>query len=140
MSLRDHLQAIYDERGTLTPPLVVDAARDPQHPLHSRFDWDDTTAAEKWRCEQASLLIRSVKIAYTRPDGQSAEVRAFVPIRDSSHGPADFRPAEEAMADPFTSKLVLRAFERDVQQLKSRYSHLREFATVIQRELIDQAS
>jgi hypothetical protein len=33
MSLRDQLQAIYNERGKLTPTIVVDEARDESHPL-----------------------------------------------------------------------------------------------------------
>jgi hypothetical protein len=48
--------------GKLTPSRVVDAARNPDHPLHTHFDWDDSAAAELWRVEQARRLIRSVRV------------------------------------------------------------------------------
>ena len=70
----DALNAIHDEFGTLTPELVVDVARDPEHPLHSRFEWDDSIAAEKWRLEQAGQLLRVT----FRPDpGKPTDLRAF---------------------------------------------------------------
>jgi len=48
-------------KGRLTPDAVKHAARDPDHPLHSHFTWDDGEAAEKWRTEEARRLIRSVR-------------------------------------------------------------------------------
>lgn len=51
MNLRDSLQAIYDKNGRLTPQLVVNAAKNPKSALHSRFEWDDTKAAARYRRE-----------------------------------------------------------------------------------------
>lgn len=48
--------------GRLSPRAVVDAARDPASVLHSRFEWDDSAAAEGFRLVQAQGLLRSVKI------------------------------------------------------------------------------
>jgi hypothetical protein len=55
------LQAIETEHGKVTAALVVEAARDPEHPWHDRIDWNDDTAAERWRLTQARALIRSVR-------------------------------------------------------------------------------
>ncbi len=54
--------------GRLAPADVVDAARDPESPLHSHFTWDDTEAAEKYRLSQARTLIRTVKLEITVRD------------------------------------------------------------------------
>lgn len=51
--------------GVLTPAAVVDAARDESHPLHDRFEWDDSKAAEAHRLNQARVLIRSVRVVVT---------------------------------------------------------------------------
>lgn len=51
--------------GKLTPKGVVAAARDPAHPLHSYFEWDDAQAAAAYREDQARQLIRSVNIQIT---------------------------------------------------------------------------
>jgi hypothetical protein len=47
--------------GLLVPQNVVFAARDEASPLHGEFDWNDETAAEAHRLEQAKRLIRSVR-------------------------------------------------------------------------------
>ena len=43
--------------GKLDPETVVDVARDPDHPLHSHFEWDDSKAAHQYRLGQARALI-----------------------------------------------------------------------------------
>ncbi len=138
MNLRDHLQAIRDERGALTPALVVDTARDPEHPLHSRFEWDDSVAAEKWRLEQASQLLRVVKLPADplRP----GDLRAFVAVKGQDSHRADYVPTEEALLDEFARKLILRDMEREWRLLKRRYEHMREFADLILSDLQEKAS
>lgn len=138
MSLLDHLTAIRDERGELTPALVVDTARDPEHPLHSRFDWDDSTAAEKWRLEQASQLLRVVKLP--ADPSRPSDLRAFVAIKGKDSHRADYVPTEEALADEFARKLILRDMEREWRLLKRRYEHMREFSDLILSDLQDKAS
>lgn len=135
MNLREALQAIYDENGRLTPALVVDAARAKNHPLHSRFDWDNRSAAESWRREQASQLIRSVKVVYHKADTeQRLEVRAFHAIS----GPDGnvYEPNEKVVADPLLRAMVLRDMERDWKQMKARYSDFEEFWSLIQGDLL----
>lgn len=44
------------------PHLVVEAARDPQSPLHGVFTWDDAKAAESFRVLQARALVRAVVV------------------------------------------------------------------------------
>lgn len=129
-SLREHLQAIYAENGALTPRLVVDAARDPEHPLHDRFEWDDSLAGEKYREQQARQLIRTVKVVEPVGDLDEARVRAFhsVPRPDGQ----TYVPVEEVREDPFTRQLVLRTAEREFRQMFARYRHLREFLEVVQ--------
>jgi hypothetical protein len=59
------LQALSDARqGLLTPDVVVEAARDPESPLHRYFTWDDAEAGSCYRLEQARTLIRSVKVVF----------------------------------------------------------------------------
>lgn len=131
-TLRDELTAVYRERGRLTPRVVVDTARDPEHPLHHRFEWDTEEAAERYRLVQARELIRSVKIVYQEnPEtGEERRVRAFVPTRQPDE-PSSYQPTEEALADPFTRQLVLREFERAVLALKRQYGHLQEYDALL---------
>ena len=131
-TLHEQLLAIRDERGGLTPALVVDTARDPAHPLHSRFEWDDAVAGERWRLEQASALIRSVKIAVD--PARPADLRAFVAVKGRETHRADYVPTQEAMRDEFTRRLVLEDMRREWRALKRRYDHMVEFAEMIAAE------
>lgn len=135
MNLRDLLTDIYQRHQELTPELVVDEARPVDHPLHTRFEWDDTTAAEKYRQVQAAELIRSVKIVY-RDAPVERSVRGFVNVRPNT-GPnrGVYMPTEEAVADDFTRKLLLAECKREWQAFKAKYEHLAEFADIIKEGL-----
>lgn len=134
MSLRDELDAVRGEYGRLTPALVVDAARPKNHPLHSRFEWDDKIAGESYRRVQAQELIRSVRITYREPTettpGESIRAYHAVPSSDGWQ----YEPAEDIAEDPFKTKLVLAEMEREWQALHRRYGHFAEFIAIVRRD------
>ncbi len=135
-ALITELQAIRDEHGTLTPALIVDVARDETHPLHSRFEWDDSIAAEKWRHTQAGELLR---VTFRPMAGKPHELRAFSAIRGENTPTSDYIPTGEALADPFTAQLLLRQMKRDWQTFKRRYDHMAEFHNFVVSELGETA-
>jgi hypothetical protein len=137
-NLRDELQTIYEQHGVLTPRLVLEEARAPEHPLHSRFEWDDTLAAESWRLEQAHHLIMRVRIVYiegTHKNGPQ-RIRAFHSMPDG----AGYKPAAEIAADEFLSELVLQEMERSWFALKRKYGHFAEFIKLIRQALDESAA
>lgn len=135
MNLRDELMAVRDRFGALTPANLVDAARDADSPLHSRFEWDDSTAAEKFRRVQAAELIRSVKVSYADVRDRPQEVRAFLPVRGVDSPASVYEPTELLLADPFTAKMKLQEFEREWKAFKAKYEHMKEFASIIARDI-----
>jgi hypothetical protein len=134
--LSDELQAIYDREGRLTPSLVVTAATPPAHPLHSHFEWDDGTAAERYREVQARGLIQRVKVTYREGDAQSppSKVRAWVATINS------YQPVEAVAADPLVGKLALQDIERTIAALQRKWGHLNEFIEIVQRTLNEGAA
>lgn len=132
MNLRDVLLEIRAEVGKLTPAAVLDAARDPKHPLHSRFEWDDSVAAEAYRREQAHQLIQVVNLNYTAGDGSKKTIRAFHAVRTETE--FVYEPAEEIVTDDFQRQLVLRDMERDWKLLKKRYADFKEFWLLVQED------
>lgn len=56
------LSYIEEKNGVLEARDVVDDARDFNSPLHDCFEWDDSIAGEKYREEQARVLIKTVYI------------------------------------------------------------------------------
>jgi hypothetical protein len=137
-SLRDELTGIYQQRGVLTPEVVVDEARPPTAPLHDRFEWDDSTAAEAYRRDQAHQLIQSVKlpIVYRPSDGKPVKVRAFQAVRTDQGNV--YKPTEEVIQDPFLTKLVLQNMQREWLAMKARYDGFGEFYSMIRQDLEQQ--
>lgn len=125
------------DRGMLTPAAVVDAARDEEHPLHTRFEWDDAVAGEAYRVEQARNLIRSVKIE--REDKTPSDLRAFVSISRPNTPQREYVPTVEALEDPITRKLLLSEMRRDWETLRTRYQHMSEFADMIAASIEEAA-
>jgi hypothetical protein len=138
-SLRDHLQAIYDDHGELTPALVVDEARPKSHPLHSRFEWNNTVAGERWRQAQAQELIRSVKVVYREPTEKEPgrSVRAFHAVRRENGNV--YEPVDKVVDDPFMKRLVLADMEREWKALRRRYEQFAEFAEMVRADLEEAA-
>lgn len=58
----EELARIEQQHGELKPPTVVDEARPEDALLHPAFEWDDFTAAELHRQNQARHLIRAVQV------------------------------------------------------------------------------
>lgn len=129
MSLRDQLQAIYDEHGKLTPALVVDVARAKTHPLHANFEWNDKLAGESWRREQAHTLIRSVRVIHDRVDQPPLSVREWHAVRqDDGHG---YVPTDDILSDPLLTKMLLADMQREWLQLRQRYEQFVEFRELV---------
>lgn len=138
-NLRDQLKSIYETHGALTPKLVVDEARDAEHPLHARFEWDDAVAGPKYREVQAAELIRSVRIKYT-PKGSDEErdVRFFASIPRPEG--STYVPVEDVADDPFARELLLRQAEREWKAMRRRYAHLDEFLELVRSTLGEDAA
>ncbi len=134
-TLRQELQVIYEQNQKLTPALVVEVARDPDHPLHHRFEWDDEKAGDKYRLHQARQLIRSVRIRVIDEDdpGNNYEVRAYQAVRQPS-GNTAYQSTLELTEDPFMSRLILATMEREWRALKARYENLNQFWLLVNRD------
>jgi hypothetical protein len=133
-NLRDVLLEIRAKRGTLTPAVVVEEASDPMHPLHHRFEWDDTEAAIKYRLLQAQQLLR---VRYKADAGDDrTDLRAFWVTRGADGKPTSaYEPIEEVVQDPFQRELMLLQMRRDWQSFKKRYQHMVEFTNEVLRDL-----
>lgn len=128
------LQQVWDTRNRLTPNDVVEVAADQSHALHGFFEWQDSEAAKEYRLLQASNLIRSVKIKFTvqTADGvEDIKVRRWVAAHraapEESDVPEGYMPEEEVRVRPELRAAVLRQMQRDLQNIRRRYSHLTEF-------------
>ncbi len=139
MSLREHLQKIYDKQGKLTPQIVLDEARRKNHPLHDRFPWDDHEAAELHRLSVAHDLIVSVRVVFRSTKGSPFEksLRGFHAIRqpEGDNGGYVYEPLDKIVADPILSEIVMRDMEREWKTLRRRYEDFSEFWAMVKKDV-----
>lgn len=76
---RQALKDLYTQHGKLTAPMVVGAARNKAHPLHTAFEWNNSKAAEEYRLIQARHLIREVRFVYS--DTRQKDPLIHVPVQ-----------------------------------------------------------
>ncbi len=123
----EHLDLLRKQQhGELTPEDVVADARNPNSPLHSFFEWDDSAAAEQYRLQQARGLIRAVVAIYVREDKPAVRTKAFVHINEP--GAPHYREAGHAMSLTKTRKMVLQRAWQELQAWRKRYRDLQEFS------------
>ena len=134
--LRSELEAIREQYGKLTPKVVVSEARDPGHPLHSQFEWDDSVAGEKWRVHQARELIRSVRVVYKEADdaGPEESVRVYISLENEAEHV--YEPVEEVAQDPFMRQLALNKMQREWKALYNRYREFEGFLELVRTDVM----
>ena len=123
------LDRIRRRSGELTPAAVVEAAADPQNPLHGEFDWDDSEAARKYRESQARALINSVRVVVKLGDPAATQQVAFVSVcvRDSGRA---YLPTNVVMADTDYSAQALAEALTALEGWQRRYAHLQDLTGV----------
>ena len=107
-----------DQDGILTAEAVVEAAKDPESPLHHQFEWDDSAAAHAHRLNQARQLIRTVVI---RENHQPA--RRYVNVRVTLAGGAVRRgyvDRDRALADDALFEQVVEQCRRIIRQQREK--------------------
>ena len=118
-----------DRSGNLTPMALVDEGRDPKSPLHGCFEWDDASAAEKYREVQAGRIIRSIVVDI---EGVQEPTRAFVSVAISDDGNGKtYMGVEAALSNEETRECVLASAIAELKAFERKYAHLEELAQVI---------
>jgi len=117
---------IVAKKGTVTPKLLVEAAKSDNHPLHDAFDWHDSIAGMKWRKAQAMAMIiatkyvchmnarkKQIKNTDIFEDAKkSVQVRRFLP----SHDGTGFRDRASILSEAESRKAII---ERKLGVLRS---------------------
>lgn len=108
--------------GELTPDAVLADAESVDSPLHGYFDWDDTSAAHKYRIDQARTLIRSVRVVMNETKRQVSSI-AYVRNPDLSPKERGYISTLKLRSDKDVSRQALiRELERAEAALNRAYN------------------
>ena len=120
------LDRLQEQHRLLKPQTVVDFARDPNTALHSRFTWDDSAAAERYRLWEARQVIR---VAVFTPKGSQEKVRAFVSLR-ADRGEGGYRATVDVLSDAELRAKMLEEALDELQIFERKYRILSELSPV----------
>ena len=115
------ITALEDDAGAIKPNLVVEAARDPDSPLHGYFEWDDSVAAHQHRLAQAGELIRKLTITVTVEDRPARAVR-YVSLQ-AEPGVSEYKSVQMVAVDallPLELKRILGNVRRTLNIVRAR--------------------
>jgi hypothetical protein len=118
---------ISENKGRLTPHVVVDSARNRRSPLHRHFEWNDKVAAEAYRLEQARELIRTIRIEDTE-HSDTPPRRAFLSVNDNG---TSYRTVNEVLNSQHLQLAVLIAAEKELKAFESRYGELLDICSLV---------
>lgn len=114
----EELERIYQAHGAIDPAFVVDESRPESAPLHPCFEWDDHIAAEKYRQNQARMVIRSVVTVQETHSGQPVSVRAFVQTE------TEYKPISVAMSSEEQMEELLGTALQELSAFRRKYAVL----------------
>lgn len=116
--------------GVLNPQDVVTFASNPQTHLHSKFTWDDTIAAQKYRLWQARHIIKLELEIVRNGDEEVGETNLFVSLTDERVAGGGYRLATQVLTDADRRQRLLNDALQELNRIKVKYQNIKELAGV----------
>ena len=118
--------------GKVLPNDVVRDARKEDSPFHAGFEWDNRTAANEWRLEQARLIIRSIRVVIVDEKGKEKQHRVHVHCYtiDEEDGNDGYVTLEKLKENPGLRQQALWTAYTLLLGIQSRYDELNELEPV----------
>lgn len=141
------LEKIEKEQGTVTKEAFLEYSRDESSETHELFEWNDSTAAEKYRLIQAGKVITQLEVSYeyVKPDNVELSVvveeaqhtpvtySAYVNVQKRATGiAASYMNTEKAMGEEKTRKQVLENAMQELRVFKRKYEQCKELAVIFE--------
>ena len=116
-----------------TPDELVEYAKDESTELHKCLDWDDPSAAHKWRKQQARNIMSNLKVEWMDSDDAESEpitIRAIQNINDSESGESVYKETKVILENPDERKQLLEKAKQDMRTFRENYNTLKELKAV----------
>lgn len=112
----------------LTPERLVEASRPTSAPLHEEFEWNDKTAADKYRKQQARCIIDNLYITVT--GGEQIKTRAFVSLKETPVGA--YTPMNAVLNSEQLTASLLETAKRELESFRAKYKRLAKLSGVME--------
>jgi hypothetical protein len=121
------IELIRKKKGSVTPEMLVAAAKAKASPIHGCFTWNDKEAGKLRRLDEARYLLRMVTVE-VETDNEPIVTRAFVSISDST----EYTTIEAAMSDEDMRAQLLMQAKKELRSFKQKYAQLKELSQVFE--------
>lgn len=109
-----------------TPHNIVELARDENSILHNEFEWDNEIAGEKYREEQAKLMLRCIIVHEEKGDEKTTEVRAWVSTTERHV----YETIEAVLTNEKEYENMLKTALKELESFKKKYHSLKELTPI----------
>lgn len=115
-----------------TPEEVLDAAQRPDAPpaLKSQFDWNDKSAAKKYRINQARKVLRSINVVITTT-GKPIETRAYHAVVPVGEPKKRYMAMQVVWSTPVYANQVLETARVEMESWVHRYQGYQKLAAAV---------
>lgn len=119
-------QKVYEEIGdtSISPEEVLEKARNEKSELHKCFEWDDSTAAEKFRLQQARQIIQLLVIVPQKKTDEPVRVFSITSQRNT------YQPTRLFLQQPDEYQILLKKAKIELAEFKKRYKTLSELEEI----------
>ena len=124
----EEIKEIGDE---VKPEQVLDRARDASSELHKCFDWDDSSAADKYRLFQARNVINHLIVVTHEIEEEKEPVQFRVMLKNDNARESGYKQTLVMVRDEDEYKKMLEQAYRELRAFKQKYSCLSELAEII---------
>ena len=125
----EEIQQIGEE---VKPEQVLDKAKDKGSELHKCFDWNNSTAAEKYRLIQARDVIRHLIVVQKNEDDEQKEPVQFrVMLKNESSKDSGYKQTLVMVRDEDEYRKMLDQAYKELHAFKQKYSCLTELADIL---------
>ena len=114
--------------NNVTPELLVKRAKFKNSLIHDYFEWDNDTAAKKYRIQQAGNLLRAIEVIVDEGDGELIKVRAFHSVTEGNE--KVYVSLERARSKPDLWEQVKEQALQEIINWQRKYKHMTEFEVI----------
>ena len=114
---------------TFTCKQIVEKAKDRNTELHKCFEWDNEIAADKYRLQQAGLIIRNLVITRVEEEKeQKTPLRMFVSTGERTGA---YKPVKSVVRIQSEYENLLERAYSELRAFKNKYSMLKELDEIL---------
>lgn len=119
------------EQSGLTAKNLVERARNKNSPLHNLFDWDNESAGDKYRVQQAIWIINDIKFYVEDKELYAFENVSFNVIEENSEvEKREYLSLPEILSKEELREKMIRRALNEAEYWNNRYHDLKELSPI----------